>query len=208
MGSIQYQYHGAAADHTSSYLMQSVEGLLAEFKAQRILEIGCGNAANAARLSERYSIVGIDPSETGVRIAKAQNPNLRIEIGTAYEDLRARFGTFDTVLSLEVIEHLYDPREFLRRAHQALEPGGHLVLSTPYHGYLKNLALALTGKLDGHFTALWDGGHIKFFSVKTLSQMMRESGFQPVKIVKCGRISPLAKSMLVAARRVEENGEQ
>jgi hypothetical protein len=39
-------------------------------------------------------------------------------------------------------------------------------VSTPYHGYHKNLGLALSGKMDAHFTALWEGGHIKFFSIR------------------------------------------
>jgi 2-polyprenyl-3-methyl-5-hydroxy-6-metoxy-1,4-benzoquinol methylase len=151
--------------------------------------------------SKRYTIIGVDPSESGVQIARAHYPDLKIEPGSAYEDLRARFGAVDTVLSLEVIEHLLDPREFLRRSHQALEPGGRLIISTPYHGYLKNLALALTGKMDAHFTVLWDGGHVKFFSVKTLSQMLRECGFEPQQIMRCGRIAPLAKSMLVVATK-------
>ena len=43
------------------------------------------------------------------------------------------------------------------------------MLSTPYHGYLKNLALAVSGRMDRHFTALHVGGHIKFFSIETLT---------------------------------------
>jgi hypothetical protein len=47
---------------------------------------------------------------------------------------------------------------------------------TEFHGYLKNLVLAATGKIDAHFSALHDGGHIKFFSVNTLSRLMRSRG--------------------------------
>jgi 2-polyprenyl-6-hydroxyphenyl methylase/3-demethylubiquinone-9 3-methyltransferase len=75
-------------------------------------------------------------------------------------------------------------------------------VSTPYHGYLKNLALALSGKLDKHFTALWDGGHIKFFSIATLGQLLREAGFKDLRFVRVGRIPPLAKSMLAIAKKI------
>jgi 2-polyprenyl-3-methyl-5-hydroxy-6-metoxy-1,4-benzoquinol methylase len=71
---------------------------------------------------------------------------------------------FDVVISTEVIEHPYDPRDFLAFARRILPGGGDFIVSTPYRGYLKNLALAVSGKLDSHFTVLWDGGHIKFFS--------------------------------------------
>jgi 2-polyprenyl-6-hydroxyphenyl methylase/3-demethylubiquinone-9 3-methyltransferase len=48
------------------------------------------------------------------------------------------------------------------RVRDLLAPSGHFFLSTPYQSYLKILALALTGKLDSHFTALWDHGISSF----------------------------------------------
>jgi 2-polyprenyl-6-hydroxyphenyl methylase/3-demethylubiquinone-9 3-methyltransferase len=75
------------------------------------------------------------------------------------------------------------------------------VLSTPYHGYLKNLALAVSGKMDAHFTALWDHGHIKFWSRATLATLLREAGFSRVEFLRVGRIPPLAKSMIAVARK-------
>ena len=73
-------------------------------------------------------------------------------------------------------------------------------MSTPYHGYLKNLALAMTGKLDGHFSVLWDGGHIKFFSRATLERMLTDQGFEVLAFAGAGRLPLLWKSMLVNAR--------
>ena len=80
-------------------------------------------------------------------------------------------------------------------------PGGVAIISTPYHGYLKNLALAVSGRLDRHFTALWDHGHIKFWSIETLSKLLREAGFNRLEFRRVGRIPPLAKSMIAIARR-------
>jgi hypothetical protein len=51
----------------------------------------------------------------------------------------------------------------LRQANALLRTRGHLVLTTPYHGYLKNLLIAALGKSDSHFDPLLDGGHIKFW---------------------------------------------
>ena len=75
------------------------------------------------------------------------------------------------------------------------------IISTPYHGYWKNLALAITGKMDAHFTALWDHGHIKFWSMKTLSELLYEAGFVNIRFERVGRIPPLAKSMIAVAYR-------
>ena len=81
---------------------------------------------------------------------------------------------------MEVIEHLYSPRTFAAFVRSILEAngGGRFILTTPYHGYLKNLSIALAGKADRHYSALWEGGHIKFWSRRTLAILLREAGFR------------------------------
>jgi hypothetical protein len=75
------------------------------------------------------------------------------------------------------------------------------VITTPYHGYWKNLALAVSGKLEGHFTALWDGGHIKFWSRRTLTRLLTDEGFEVTGFSGAGRIPYLWKSMILVARK-------
>ena len=112
-----------------------------------------------------------------------------------------RLPLFDVVVSTEVVEHVYSPRQWAATALAALKPGGLLICSTPYHGYLKNCALAITGKLDAHFTALWVGGHIKFWSRRTLTELLEEAGFQVVAFRGAGRLPWLWMSMLLVARK-------
>jgi 2-polyprenyl-3-methyl-5-hydroxy-6-metoxy-1,4-benzoquinol methylase len=201
-------YHWQSTDpsHTHAYLLAPVLAALAEQAwpagPRRVFDLGCGNGATAAALADRgYDIIGVDPSEAGVRLANAARPNLRIDVGSCYDDLAARFGTFPAVISLEVVEHVFHPRKFAACVYDLLEPGGTAIISTPYHGYWKNLALALTGKLDAHFTALWDYGHIKFWSVKTLTALLAEAGFEVNKVIRVGRLPMFAKSMIAVARR-------
>lgn len=96
---------------------------------------------------------------------------------------------------------MYAPRTFASCLHGLLEEGGTAIVSTPYHGYWKNLALAITGKMDDHFTALWDHGHIKFWSILTLRTLLEEAGFRTVTFRRVGRIPALAKSMIAVARK-------
>jgi 2-polyprenyl-6-hydroxyphenyl methylase/3-demethylubiquinone-9 3-methyltransferase len=97
---------------------------------------------------------------------------------------------------------LYAPRELVAQARRLLRPGGGvLFVSTPFHGYWKNLSLALTGKLDDHFTALWDHGHIKFWSCKTLGKLLAEGRFEICETLFAGRFYPSSKSMLIVARK-------
>jgi 2-polyprenyl-3-methyl-5-hydroxy-6-metoxy-1,4-benzoquinol methylase len=148
-----------------------------------------------------FSMTGVDPSTSGIDQARRAFPRVTADVGSGYDDLVAKYGTFPLVVSLEVIEHCMDPRSFARTFYDLIEPGGIGVLSTPYHGYLKNVALALSGRMDGHFTALWDGGHVKFFSIKTLRQLLREIEAHEVDFVRVGRIPHFAKSMVAIVRK-------
>lgn len=174
--------------------------------AQSIFDLGCGNGSTMAFLERHgYRTSGVDPSIEGIAHAAQSFPELQITQGSAYEDLGSRFGQFQTVYSLEVVEHVYAPRLFAQTLANLLKPGGTAIVSTPYHGYLKNLALAASGQMDRHFTALWDHGHIKFWSVATLSRLMAEVGLVHVDTQRVGRIPVVAKSMVVVFHKPDRS---
>lgn len=202
-----YRYTDAETNHSHKILLKPTFVTLDAFfhssgKPLRVFDLGCGNGSVAALLTKKgYEVAGVDPSVEGIAQAKSAYPGLRLEVGSAYDDLAQRFGQYPAIISLEVVEHIYAPREYARTLFELIEPGGIAILSTPYHGYFKNLTLALTGKMDAHFTALWDHGHIKFWSIKTLSDLLLEAGFEPPKFSRVGRIPPLAKSMIAVAKK-------
>jgi len=201
-----YGYSAAGLNGSHAWLLPTVDSVLSGLRLRkdrrRVFELGCGNGAVAAHFTKHgYQVHGVDTSEEGIAIAKRHHPEIDLQKRSVYEPLADDFGQFPVVLSLEVIEHLYFPRKLCQTAHDLLEPGGTLILSTPYHSYLKNLALAVTGRLDTHFTALMDHGHIKFFSPRTLAEVLKEAGFAEISFSRVGRITPLAKSMIAVARR-------
>jgi 2-polyprenyl-3-methyl-5-hydroxy-6-metoxy-1,4-benzoquinol methylase len=203
-----HRYDNAAPTWANAYLWPVIEREVKDHPfarhspSLRAFDLGCGSGATAAMLAGLgFEVTGIDPSESGINLAKCAYRQCRFEVGSAYDDLAGKYGRFPLVVSLEVIEHCYDPRRFARTLFDLVEPRGIALVSTPYHGYLKNVALALAGKLDQHFTALWDGGHIKFFSMNTLGQLLTEAGFKDVRFVRVGRIPPLAKSMIAVVKK-------
>lgn len=200
-----YRYRGGELNVSHAYLLPAVVRILSKLSNQddrRIFELGCGNGSVANALTDLgFDMTGVDPSSEAVHYATSCYPKLKVFQDSAYEDLPARYGKYPTVLSLEVVEHVYFPRQYASVVYNLLLPGGTAVISTPYHGYLKNLLLSISGKMDAHFTALWDHGHIKFWSMKTLEVLLREAGFDDVSFVRVGRIPPLAKSMLAIARK-------
>jgi 2-polyprenyl-3-methyl-5-hydroxy-6-metoxy-1,4-benzoquinol methylase len=201
-----YRWEDAERNASHGYLLPAVEKILTGLRLpperRRLVDLGCGNGSVAAHLAGlSYDVVGIDPSHEGIAQGCKAYPQLQLHQGSCYDDLAGIYGRFPVVLSLEVVEHVYFPRRFAASVHSLLEDGGTAIISTPYHGYLKNLAMALTGTLDAHFTALWDHGHIKFWSMRTLTQLLREAGFKNVRFERVGRIACLAKSMIAVATR-------
>ena len=199
---LEYQYNSAEAGHQFRYLMRPILELAAAVPPPAsVLDVGCGNGYLVGEFQKRgYRAVGIDLSEQGIAIARQAHPDVRFELLAADENVLTNLGEppFDLVLSTEVVEHLYDPRAYARGCFAALRPGGRFICSTPYHGYLKNLAIAVTGGYDNHVRPLWDGGHIKFWSRATLAQLLRETGFTNVQFRGAGRAPYLWMSMVMS----------
>jgi len=201
-----YVYQDSGLNSSHSYLLPIVTHILKSLnfqnKNKKIFELGCGNGSIASELKKMgFDVTGVDPSEQGISQANRNYPDLNLRQGSAYDDLAVQYGQFPIVISLEVIEHVYFPRKFVATLFSLLEKGGIAIVSTPYHGYWKNLAMALTGKMDNHFTALWEHGHIKFWSFKTLQILLEEAGFKDISFHRVGRIPILAKSMIAVAKK-------
>lgn len=96
-----------------------------------VLDVGCGFEATQLRALAPllHSGVGIDASVSNG--AKA-TPGLRFLEGTAEGVLpTVESGSFDVVMMISVLEHLWEPLEALRLARGALRPGGSLVVNVP-----------------------------------------------------------------------------
>ncbi|WP_421856579.1 class I SAM-dependent methyltransferase [Oceanicaulis sp.] len=198
-----YVYESSTQNESHGYLVPALEYFFDKYgpkdKSERIFDLGCGNGSVANHFHQRgYNIIGVDPSVEGIQHANKAYSFLNLRNGSAYDDLAHEYGKFKFLYSLEVVEHVYAPRDYARTIKSLLATDGVAIISTPYHSYLKNLALAITGKMDAHFTALWDHGHIKFWSIATLTELLNEVDLQVVEIKRIGRTPVLAKSMMFA----------
>jgi 2-polyprenyl-3-methyl-5-hydroxy-6-metoxy-1,4-benzoquinol methylase len=200
---IEYSYHNSQAGHHHHYLLPPLLKLIteecsSEASKLRILDLGCENGSLSHKIAEQgHEVIGVEESVSGIELARNSYHNCTFIQGSIYDFPYEEVGnSFDLVISAEVIEHLFYPRELPKLAKKILKPNGSLIITTPYHGYLKNLALALSGRMEKHFTALWDGGHIKFFSVNSLQQLLIKEGYKNIQF-KFGEGLPyLWKSML------------
>jgi 2-polyprenyl-3-methyl-5-hydroxy-6-metoxy-1,4-benzoquinol methylase len=195
----EWTFSGEADNH--HYLVPAVLAALPEGPGTRVLDLGCGNGALTGRIRETGAeVVGVDFTESGLDRARAAVPGVEFRRHDLTEPLPPDLcGAFDAVVAAEVIEHLFLPSVVFDRCAEALAPGGRAVISTPFHGYWKNLAIVLAGRSDRHWSPLADYGHIKFFSPRTLTELARTCGFEPVALRRAGRVPPFSATMVMTA---------
>lgn len=174
-----------------------------------VCDLGCGTGYLASRLGALgYQVCGVDGSQRLLGLARKHYASDRVTFaqglfGDSSLDRLRPDGGFDLIISSDVVEHLFEPALLVDTAFRWLRPGGSLVLGTPYHGYLKNLAISVLGQWDQHHGVHWNGGHIKFFSVRTLHDLVRQAGFADAGFHYYGRVPYLWMNMICVARRPE-----
>jgi 2-polyprenyl-3-methyl-5-hydroxy-6-metoxy-1,4-benzoquinol methylase len=199
---VEYEYTHSGPRHSFGYLMAPVLSMLDPKKNRTVLDLGCGNGYLASQLVKLgYNAYGTDASENGIAIAKQEYPDRFYwqDLSTGKLPKELQSISFDTIISTEVIEHLYDPGGFIDFCKEILPQNGEIILSTPYHGYFKNLMLSVLNLWDAHLSPTWHGGHIKFWSRETLSQLLTEKGFKVTQFKGCGRAPYFWKSMIIKA---------
>lgn len=151
---------------------------LMELRGASALDVGCGPGLflEALRRDGATSLVGIEPGRDAAEFAAGKLPDATILTWT-YEEAGPALGgqTFDLVVGLDLIEHLYDPRAFLRWVRERLQPDGHLYFKTPNWDAVHRYGPAWEG--------LWrDFEHVYYFSRSSLGRLLEEEGFGVAQI--------------------------
>ncbi len=108
--------------------------------AKYILDVGCGSGWIAQKfLSPDRKVFSLDVSKTNpLRIHNSLNDNINhFPIVADAFQLPFRDNTLDCVIASEIIEHTYNPKEFIRELFRVVAKGGRLIISTPYKEKLR-----------------------------------------------------------------------
>jgi len=149
---------------------------------ERILDLGCGAGEFSAALAAAGARpVGVDVAAEALRRAAERMPELDLRLWPERDPLPLEDASVDTVWAGEVIEHVVDVAPWLSEVRRVLRPRGALLLTTPHHGPLTVLALALSPRrLDTHFDPRSD--HVRFFSPRTLRALLHDLGFDVAQL--------------------------
>jgi 2-polyprenyl-3-methyl-5-hydroxy-6-metoxy-1,4-benzoquinol methylase len=171
----------SAMDRFGVFLSQRrIRNALRPYSSPDVLDIGCGHQATQLRdlAPHIHSGIGI---ESNVSDAAKAVPNLRfIEGGaeTALPTLEA--SSFDVVMMISVLEHLFEPLEILRECRRVLRPNGSLVLNVPNWTGKPLLELAAFRLKVVTFEGIDD--HKTYYNKRDLWPLLVKSGFRPSQI--------------------------
>lgn len=147
-----------------------------------VLDLGCGAGQFSAALTEAGAApIGVDVAREALRRAGARLPDLDLRVWEEGEPLPLEDCSVDAVWAGDVVEHVADVAPWLSEVRRVLRPGGTLLLTTPHHGPLTMLALALSPRrFAEHFEPRSD--HLRFFSPRTLRELLDDLGFDVAKL--------------------------
>jgi SAM-dependent methyltransferase len=82
-------------------------------------------------------------------------------------------STYDVVTMWDVLEHIYEPERFTQKAHIVLKDNGIVIIKVPR-------ADALIARILGKYWWHLGSGHVNYFSISTITQLLKKSGFQVI----------------------------
>jgi len=168
---------------------RKVEMLLRQhvYPGARCLDVGCGDGrAGTVVTGCGGAYIGVDISQRAVAAARGRALDARLIKGS--DHLPFADNSFDVVLCLEVIEHVFLPDRSIQEILRVLSPGGTLIVTTPNVAYWRRrLDLALLGRWTsfGYGLAVgrpWADPHIRFFNAGALRRLLTWCGFQSIRV--------------------------
>ena len=161
-----------------------------------VLDIGChGGTFTNVILSKigTKKIYGIDISYSAIEYAKKKIPDGHFKVADAV-NLPFKNNFFDTVLCLEVLEHVDDPSKVVDEIYRVLKKDGYVIILVP----TDNRLFKIVWFLWTFYYPVWKHAHVQSFTGKTLERVIKESGLE-IKYVKTFNINML--KLIVAEKK-------
>ena len=179
-------------------------------KGDKVLDIGCGNGQLLYQFKNTYTqLIGLEYSSHRLEQAKVNLAGLNFLglQGSAEDMMQIESESIDRIISADTNEHIPDVYAAVAEMYRVLKPGGYLVINTPNIAFIKKRLLLLLGRFPSTSQAnegigsdiLFDGGHLHYFTFRSLRIVLEKAGFEITKKIgygKLGKIHDLYPSLL------------
>jgi len=154
--------------------------------ARRLLDVGCGGAETAAEAKRRFpglraegiDVEGADPGTCRSRLDAFHSGDAVAVLGS----LARRSDRFDVVLLADVLEHCEDPFLVLEGVRSVCARDATLVVSIPNAAAAPIVGDLIAGRFDPVGAGPEDAGHLRWFTRRSLRELLEESGFPVLSI--------------------------
>ncbi len=162
----------------SKRYLDQIEGLLGKPRNEiRLLHVGCSSGYFLDVASQLgFDAEGVEPGREAVQTARAAG--LMVHSGFL-EDVALPGQSFDAITLFEVVEHLKDALDAIRRCNRLLRPGGIIVIGTANTASWTFMAMKSRWE---YFHIEQHGGHVSFFNPRSMNLLAQRSGFIVEKI--------------------------
>ena len=144
----------------------------------RLLDIGCSTGNLLAQFRSSASLLaGVDVAEGACEIAR-RVADIVVNAPIESDDFPFEDHSFDVVVCADVLEHLADPSLGLAKALRWCRPDGAIVISVPNIAYWKARLRLLRGVWEYEEVGIFDDGHLRFFSHRSLYKFLADHGLR------------------------------
>lgn len=164
-----------------------------------VLDAGCGTGEFTEYLCELgFNAFGVDLSTSALSKARKRSLSDRYVEASLHNSLPFADNSFDAIWFSEVIEHILDVHSCVAELNRLLKTNGVLIITTPYHGLIKNLLITLFN-FNNYFSPYTS--HIRFFSKETIHMSLENAGFRIVRTEYLGRFYPVNRLFYLVAEK-------
>ena len=168
---------------------------LGEGRGRKALDVGAADGFLAERLTgQGWSVTAL---ERDPKLAARAHGRCKEVVVADLESAPPRLhGPFDAIVYGDVLEHLSDPTATLRALDQTLAPGGTVIVSVPNVAHLWVRLSLLAGRFDYADRGILDRTHLRFFTRRTLLELLRSAGLSVVELA----VTPVPLPLVVPPR--------
>jgi len=180
-------------DFNPSYIgpREDILNLISD-NVKKVLDVGCSTGALGEKIKKRNraKVVGIELDQKMAKVAKKRLDKVIIgDIGKINLKDYLTHNYFDCIIFADVLEHLVNPWDVLKNITAFLNNDGVIVASIPnVRHYTTIISLFLRGYWPYRERGIHDKAHLRFFTLKNISEMFQNAGLEIVRIERNYRI--------------------
>jgi len=151
---------------------------------KKVLDIGCatGRIAGKLRKEKKCFVVGIEVNQAMAKIAEKRCDKVIVADIELVKSIAFPKKYFDILFFADVLEHTRNPEEILQNLKGYLADDGYILISVPNVANWEIRLKLLLGRFDYKGGTIMDDGHLRFFTLSTIKQLVDQAGFEVVEV--------------------------